>query len=516
MTDFPYGTSTTAQDTFASSKYPTSNFNTYQRPDSPYYYEMWHGNEPGTSYYNEVYMRFKDIRTTIGDYVHVDGAALQFYPYWQYYHSTPRKSYLRLVTQDWTVGQVTWNNRPTVASSDYSEFYTTQGQWSDEADVTDYVQDVINIAQNNNGFMIHANPNGQGNWKRIVSGNQTSPYLSLRPHLVVSWHRPTATPTTPVGGAPGSETLAWTYDNGDATYGTPQSDYWVQVATSNTFATIVRETTDGASGKWAAGNDASWTFPTSGPTMTYGNTYWWRVKVKDGVGQSEWSAPASFVYTAQVVADPMRGEEAFYTRVPFDLGAGWRMAVGVHNGELTIDKHLFDIPSYGPPQALSLSYSSQNPDSAYFGTGWSSNLTQHLTFDTGLVGWHRPDGGLVTFTLDGSTWTPPAGHFETLSATSGSTYTIITKDQMRYVFEDASAGRLERIENCFGNALTLDWNANDATATDASGRETDFVISGGLITSATDFGRTRVAIRLHLGSAGFDHRPRGRRIHARV
>ncbi len=76
-TDFPTP-ATTAQDTFASSKYPNSNFNTYQRPDSPYYYEMWHGKEPGTSYYNEIYIRFKELRATLGT-VHIDDARLELY-----------------------------------------------------------------------------------------------------------------------------------------------------------------------------------------------------------------------------------------------------------------------------------------------------------------------------------------------------------------------------------------------------------------------------------------------------
>ena len=50
------------------------------------------------------------------------------------------------------------------------------------------------------------------------------------------------------------------------------------------------------------------------------------------------------------------GAEAYYTSVPFNLGPGWLMAVGVHNGELTLKRNLFDISSYGPPQSLLLSF----------------------------------------------------------------------------------------------------------------------------------------------------------------
>lgn len=480
--DFPDGTGTVAVDTFASQKYPGSNFNTYQRPDSPYYKEMWHGKEPGTSYYNEVYFRFDSLRETLGDDVHVDSAILKFWPYWQYYHYQWRPSWVEEVTGTWAANTLTWNNRPALGDS-LGQFDTKEEVWSD-IDLAAYAQAVVDDpAHPNNGFMLHANGTGQGNWKRIVSRNeQNSP--GLKPHLVISWHRPVATPAVPVGGAPNGRTLSWTYDPGDATYGTPQSDYWVQVSTTSGFGTVVRETTDGASGTWAPGADTAWTFPTSGAAMSFGTTYWWRVKVRDGIGESNWSSAASFVYTDEF-AGVMRGEESYYTRVPFDLGDGWRMAVGVHNGELTLDRHLFEIPSYGPPQSLSLSYSSQNPDSAYLGTGWSSNLTQHLTFTGGDVQWHRADGGLVNFTLIGGVWTPTAGHFETLTA-GGTEYTLTLKDQTRYVFEDSGAGRLKRIENRFGKALTVAWGTDSATATDAAGRVTNMVISGGLITSVTD------------------------------
>src|SRR5262249_44408556 len=65
-TNFPSGCTCTSNDTMASSKYPGTNFNMYQRPDSPFYYEMWQGEEPGTSYYNEVYIRFNDLEETLG------------------------------------------------------------------------------------------------------------------------------------------------------------------------------------------------------------------------------------------------------------------------------------------------------------------------------------------------------------------------------------------------------------------------------------------------------------------
>ena len=193
VTSFP-NQDATAQDTFASSKYPGSNFNTYQRPDGDQYHEMWLGNEPGTSYYNQVFMRFRDIDTVLGDVI-VDSAYLEFYPYWQYYHSTPRQSWMKRITSDWQKNQLTWNNRPSVegvaapynGAADYMSFYTTQGTFS-HVDVTQYVQDVVDGDWVNNGFQISVDSQGQGGWKRIVSLDEDAPAnLGLLPHLDVTW-----------------------------------------------------------------------------------------------------------------------------------------------------------------------------------------------------------------------------------------------------------------------------------------------------------------------------------------
>jgi RHS repeat-associated protein len=203
----------------------------------------------------------------------------------------------------------------------------------------------------------------------------------------------------------------------------------------------------------------------------------------------EWGGHADTVVTKLVyVENSLRGDENYLTRVPFDLGGGWGLAVGAANGEATLGRDLFSIPSYGPSQALSLTYSSlETTSTGRFGVGWASNLTQYLTFENGFVVWHRADGGRVPFGLIASTWTPLRGHFETLTS-AGSEYTVTLKDQTRYAFENSGNGRLKRIENRFGNALTLVWNTSTATATDASGRVMNLSIdsANNRITGVTD------------------------------
>ena len=181
--------------------------------------------------------------------------------------------------------------------------------------------------------------------------------------------------------------------------------------------------------------------------------------------------------------------------MPFDLGGGWSLDVGVHNGEARLGRSLFSIPSFGPEQALELSYSSLDLAAAGpFGYGWRSNLTQTLTAypAQGLAIWTRADGGRVAFSGSGSSWTTVAGHYETLSFNAGNNeYTVTTKDRTALVFEALNGSRLKRIVNRFGKALTLTYPTNAIVATDAAGRTTTLTLTGSLVTAVADSaGRT--------------------------
>ena len=144
-------------------------------------------------------------------------------------------------------------------------------------------------------------------------------------------------------------------------------------------------------------------------------TYTWHVRVYDGHSWSAYSAASTFTYDAY-----RRGDEPSYTRVPFDLGGGWSLDVGVHSGEARLARSLFSIGAIGPAAGLELTYNSSDVAAAgAFGTGWSSNLTQHLAITGNLAIWTRADGGRVAFTLAGGTWTAVPGHTESLAAGTG-------------------------------------------------------------------------------------------------
>ncbi|MFI5040447.1 MAG: RHS repeat-associated core domain-containing protein, partial [Acidimicrobiales bacterium] len=209
-----------------------------------------------------------------------------------------------------------------------------------------------------------------------------------------------------------------------------------------------------------------------------------RLTVRDWAGHSSQTTSTVFLENTE------RGAEPYRSDVPFDLGGGWSIAIATDTGEARLSRDLFSIPSYGPPQALSLNYSSLVPDaSGRFGVGWSSNLTQYLSFESGDIVWHRADGARIPFGQMAGVWTPLSGHFETMTvSTSPAEDTVILADQTKLVFENAGNGRLKRIENRFGKALTLVWNTSSATATDASGRVMNITINSSKdrITAVTD------------------------------
>ena len=304
--------------------------------------------------------------------------------------------------------------------------------------------------------------NASAVYSDTVTLDTTSPIAAVATPEV---NRPVAGDVSVTGtAADASSFLDYTLDYGAGS--APTS--WTTITTSTT-----QVPTSGPLGTWSTGTLAA------GP-------YTLRLTVRDVAGNSS-AVDSHLLY----VDNTRRGDESYLTRVPFDLGGGWGLDVGVASGEARLTRSLFSIPSYGPPAGLDLAYSSVDLATAGpFGSGWSSNLTQSLSFESGFVVWHRADGGRVPFGQVGAAWTPLTGHFETLTR-GASEDTITLKDQTRLVFENTSAGRLKRIENRFGTSLGISWGTGSATLTDASSRPATITFTGSLITSVLDSaGRT--------------------------
>jgi RHS repeat-associated protein len=287
--------------------------------------------------------------------------------------------------------------------------------------------------------------------------------------VVVDGSAPLASITAPAGGTPLSGSLTVTGVASDTHLANYTLAYGAGPAPTSwtTFAgSTLGVGTSGPLGLWA-------TNPLTG-------VYTLRLTVTDYAGNSS-------VATALVYLDNTEhGGDPYNTAVPYDLGGGWNLGVNVATGEASLSRDLFSIPSYGPPQALSLAYNSADTSTAGpFGTGWSSNLTQYLSFESGFVVWHRADGGRVPFGQIAGVWSALAGHYEKLSTISGG-YKITETDQSSYSFD--GSGRLSAITDRFGVSLALSWGTSSATATDASNRVTTIAIDSvnHRITDVTD------------------------------
>ncbi|MEI7745472.1 MAG: DNRLRE domain-containing protein, partial [Chloroflexota bacterium] len=442
-------------DAHTASNYTNSNFANYARPDSPYYYEMWNGTDPsGTSGTSYDFLRW-DLSAYTN--VTVDSASLALYPYHQYYNAPATETtYVRRVAGPWTENGIKWSNQP-VYGTPTATAACVEGSWC--------TWDVAAIAQGwlkgayagfspdaNNGFQVDTIGKNSTYWKRFISSENGG---TTRPKLTMTYHVPTVT-AAPKTAFSADRSFAWTYaDSGSLA----QTRFEVQLSTDG--GTTWPAALDSGD---TAGTAPTWTAPAT-MVLTDLAAYTWHVRVYNGTSWSAYSAVSAFTFDAW-----QRGQEDYLSEVPYDLGGGWNLGIGVHNGAATLSRSFFSIPSYGPPQAFELAYSSAGPADSVLGYGWSSNLTQYLSFENGLVIWHRADGGRVAFPAAGGT--AYGGHFETLA--TGATFVITAKDQSTLTFgPQAQGGHLLSIANRFGKALTVaGWGTSSVTATDPSGRQT--------------------------------------------
>ena len=298
-------------DAFVSAKYATMNFQDYQRPDSPYYHELWLGTDPSDSTnVNYVYMKFNLSSSTYTDTT-IDLARLRFHPYHQWYNApTAVRSWVDRVNGSWTESGLTWNNKPGSTNLGYVDTVKATTAYFT---VTSTVQSWVNGSVTNHGLKIHQNGNNYTYWKRLIASEQGGSYP---PMLIVDYHRPVGTPSSPISSAwTKSRTLAWTYSDAN---GAGQSHYQVQVDNNSDFSSLLSQSGTVAS------STKQWDTP-SGVSLTNGTTYYWRVKVKNGTGWSNWSSGAAFKwdaaaasFTSVVVDGAITAADPNY----YDLGNG--------------------------------------------------------------------------------------------------------------------------------------------------------------------------------------------------
>ncbi|MGH2464988.1 MAG: DNRLRE domain-containing protein, partial [Candidatus Limnocylindrales bacterium] len=170
-------------DAHTASAFPSANYHAYQRPDSPFYYEMWLGTDPsGTSGTSYDFISW-DL-SSIGA-VTVDSTSVSTHPYHQYYASpTVERSWIGIPTASWTEAGITWSNQPSAGANitfiDGVQGSTTASNPASPLDAA--VQGWIDGTTANHGIRIWENGNGSTYWKRLIA-SEDSTNTSWRPTL---------------------------------------------------------------------------------------------------------------------------------------------------------------------------------------------------------------------------------------------------------------------------------------------------------------------------------------------
>ncbi len=134
----------------------------------------------------------------------------------------------------------------------------------------------------------------------------------------------------------------------------------------------------------------------------------------------------------------------------------------------------------GPDLIIKRFYNNQSGYTGLFGLGWTTLFDLHLVEVDNLlfsgVQVRYPDGRTVNFPASGDGFDRAPTVFDTLER-DGSGFRLTRTDLTRYFFDDQ--GRLTRIEDRSGNALTLTYSGDTLSqVVGASGRTLAFVSNG--------------------------------------
>ncbi len=122
------------------------------------------------------------------------------------------------------------------------------------------------------------------------------------------------------------------------------------------------------------------------------------------------------------------------------------------------------------------------------GSNWRSNYDGYLQIGTSIVSAERPDGMVIPFRLNGSTWTAPAGVDATLTQ-AGSTWTLTLPNDSVETYSTATTayGELTSIRLRNGYTMSMTYNSSNqlTTVTDSYSRQLTLSYSSGLLQSVT-------------------------------
>lgn len=159
-------------------------------------------------------------------------------------------------------------------------------------------------------------------------------------------------------------------------------------------------------------------------------------------------------------------------------------SVNSGNGDKLTSLHLFSWKGRGGmPIDFTLYHNSETNYNDELGHGWSWTYDDYINVSGSVATVHYGDGTSIPFTSTGSpppgsptTYTAPAGIFDTLVKNTSGTYTLTDKNQTVYQYN--SAGFCTSITDRNGNAITFTLNAYNyvTKVTDPTGRHYDITL----------------------------------------
>ena len=164
--------------------------------------------------------------------------------------------------------------------------------------------------------------------------------------------------------------------------------------------------------------------------------------------------------------------------------------VNTATGNYIFSKVDLKLPGPGISFVFERNYNAQDGTNGPLGFGWNHTYNTQITFDSSnnaTIRWGESKADTFKSDGNGGFISPQyVGVFDTLTAISGGGYTLLKRDQTRFIFN--SSNRLSSIVDKNGNSLTLDYTgANLTTITDAAGRSLTFTYnSSNRISKITD------------------------------
>ncbi len=142
--------------------------------------------------------------------------------------------------------------------------------------------------------------------------------------------------------------------------------------------------------------------------------------------------------------------------------------VNLASGDLTHSHTDILIPGRGIPLEFTRYYHSGSNIERSLGHGWTHSYDMYLEIEPLAVTVFYPQGHATTFTLSDGELVPPQGVFDTLVDNGDGTYTLTTKEQVKYLF--LSDGKLDTISDRNDNTTRLYYDVNGRLdyVTDAS------------------------------------------------